>query len=278
MRLLYATRYLSAMMLALLLLAVPAQAQEDTTTETVTETEITVETESAPGEQDEKDSAPGEQDAPETEFERWVGLLKEGGLTIPVLLLLSIVGIAFIIERLFQLRRSAIVPRDLVGRVRPLWAKGDYEGILKVCKQSQSTLGNVIAFIVEHRNSSVSDVSVSAGDVAARDLRRHLLRAYPLAVVGTLAPLLGLLGTVSGMVDAFGQIAIAGLGDVSVLGGSISKALVTTLVGLVVAIPALFAYHFFKSRTNIFGVELEEEATELISDWMMKTDSPRKEA
>jgi biopolymer transport protein ExbB len=267
MKLLHLTCFLSVLAV-LLFMTAPGIAQEgddaveETTTVTVAEEETVDEAAETEGDE-----------APKSALGRWIKLLKEGGLTIPVLLLLSVIGIAFIIERLFQLRRSAIVPRDLVDRVRPLWAKGDYNGIMKVCKQSQSTLGNVIAFIVEHRNGSVSDVSISAGDVAARDLRRHLLRAYPLAVVGTLAPLLGLLGTVSGMVDAFAKIAVAGLGDVSVLGGSISKALVTTLVGLVVAIPSLFAYHFFKSRTNIFGVELEEEATELISDWMMKKDS-----
>jgi biopolymer transport protein ExbB len=263
-------RHLSLLLTVVLAASAAATAQDDVPAAAapegaaVEETQMTVTTEDA-----------ADDDAPRTEFGRWVQLLKEGGLTIPVLL--SIIAIAFIIERLFQLRRSGIVPRNLAQRVRPLWDKGDYDGILKLCRRSNSTLGNVIAFIVEHRDSGVSDVSVAAGDVAARDLRRHLLRAYPLAVVGTLAPLLGLLGTVSGMVDAFGQIAIAGLGDVSVLGGSISKALVTTLVGLVVAIPSLFAYHFFKSRTSIFGVELEEEATELISDWMMKKASASEE-
>ena len=127
---------------------------------------------------------------------------------------------------------------------------------------------------VANRRSSLTDVSSAAGDIAARDLRRHLLRAYPLAIIATVAPLLGLLGTVSGMVGAFDTVAMMGeLGDAGALGGDISKALVTTLVGLVVAIPALFAYHFFKARTQLFGVILEEEITALLADRLMTKES-----
>jgi biopolymer transport protein ExbB len=107
-----------------------------------------------------------------------------------------------------------------------------------------------------------------AGDVASRDLRRHLQKAYPLAVVATVSPLLGLLGTVIGMIGAFDKVAAAGsLGDASVLGGDISKALITTGAGLTIAVPALVLYHYFKSRTNLYAIMLEEEVGELITEW-----------
>ena len=110
-----------------------------------------------------------------------------------------------------------------------------------------------------------------AGDLAGRDMRRHLQRAYPIAVVATLSPLLGLLGTVVGMIESFEIVAIAGsLGDASLMAGSISKALVTTAGGLVIAIPALGLYHLFKSRTQGLTMQLEGEVHELLTAWFME--------
>ena len=207
----------------------------------------------------------------ETEFEKWVGKLRDAGATIPVLLFLSIVAVALILERLWTVRRKNFVPPRLVARVNKLWVQGDFDQIARLCGLQSNTFAQVVRFIVKHRGGAVADVSATAGDIAARDLRRHLLRAYPLAIIATVSPLLGLLGTVSGMVGAFDTVAMMGeLGDAGALGGDISKALVTTLVGLVVAIPSLFAYHYFKSRTQYFGVVLEEEITTLISERLMK--------
>jgi len=139
-----------------------------------------------------------------------------------------------------------------------------------LCRKRRSTLARVLAFIVEHGRASVADVSIATGDIGARELKRHLLRAYPLAVVATLAPLLGLLGTVIGMIEAFDTVVVVGMGDATALAGGISKALITTMVGLCIAVPSLFAYHFFKSRTALYAVILEEEVTELISAWRME--------
>jgi biopolymer transport protein ExbB len=125
-----------------------------------------------------------------------------------------------------------------------------------------------VAVIARHRHSSMADVSMMAGDVASRDLRRHVQKAYPLAIVATVSPLLGLFGTVIGMIGAFDKVAAAGsLGDASLLGGDISKALITTAAGLSIAIPTLVCYHYFRNRTSQFALQLEEEAGELISDW-----------
>jgi len=109
-----------------------------------------------------------------------------------------------------------------------------------------------------------------AGDIASREIAQQLQRAYPLAVVATLEPLLGLLGTVLGMIESFDSIVQTGtVGDPSLLAAGISKALVTTAVGLIIAIPFLGLYHYFKSRTNYFASILEEEVTDLISEWLL---------
>ena len=212
---------------------------------------------------------PGDEEVT-SEFAKWMQKLREGGSVIWVLFGLSIVGVAFLIERLVMLRRRRICPPGLAEQADALWRKRDYKAIADACRQRPSTLADVVSFVVRHRNASTADLSAGAGDVAARGIRRQLQRAYPLAVVGTVAPLLGLLGTVIGMVEAFDTVRVAGLGDVRLLGGSISKALMTTMVGLIVAIPSVLAYHFIKSRTNSLAVELEEQASDLISAWKLQ--------
>ena len=129
-------------------------------------------------------------------------------------------------------------------------------------------MGRMLAAIVRHRSSGVERVSTIAGDIASRDLKRHLQRAYPLAVVATVAPLLGLFGTVLGMIGAFDKIAIMGeLANPAAFGGDIGKALITTGAGLAIAIASLVLYHWFKSRINVYGVDLEEQVSVLITQW-----------
>jgi len=214
-------------------------------------------------------AAGGESDVIEGQVQEWLAKMKEGGWTIAALAFLSVIGLATALERLAMLRRGRIVPRRLADRADGLWRKGQFAEIITLCDRRPCTLGRILTFIVRHRKASIEDVSTTCGDIAARELKRHLLRAYPLAVVATLAPLLGLLGTVIGMIEAFDTVVLVGMGDATALAGGISKALITTMVGLCIAVPALFLYHIFKSRTSLFGVMLEEEVTELISDWRM---------
>ncbi len=215
--------------------------------------------------------APHPDDTPTTALEKWVGKFLDAGIIMWILLGLSILGVALILERAFNLRRKNFVPDGVTGRVTELWREGQWEQIDALCREKPSTLTDVVAFIVRHRDAPVSDVSAAAGDIASADLRRNLQRAYLLAVIAVVSPLLGLLGTVAGMIGAFDAVAVAGeMGDVRILGGHISLALVTTFGGLTVAIPMLFAYHFFRARTNLYGVRLDEEVTELISDCLMK--------
>lgn len=204
--------------------------------------------------------------------DEWLSKIAAGGRTIIALMVCSVIGLAFALERLFMLRRGAIVPRGLTAQVAALWRDRRFEDIEALCRKRRSTLARILAFIVKHRRAPMADVSTAAGDIGARELKRHLLRAYPLAVVATISPLLGLLGTVIGMIEAFDTVVLVGMGDATALAGGISKALITTMVGLCIAVPALFAYHLFKNRTQLFGVMLEEEITELIASFLMETE------
>lgn len=214
-------------------------------------------------------TAPAVAGEEKTSTQAWLTKMKQGGWTIPVQGFLSIIVVTFTLERLFNLRRKRIVPDGLAARAKALWKQGNFAQLSKEALATRSILGDILAFIVQHRDAPMQDVSVACGDIASRELRRHMGRVYPLAMVATLAPLLGLFGTVDGMIDSFDAVVLAGLGDAGVLAGGISKALITTAVGLEVAIPSLFIYHSLKNRTNGLSVQLEEQVTDLVTTWMM---------
>lgn len=189
--------------------------------------------------------------------------LRKGGITIVFLILLSISGLAYTIERISNLKRANVIPDGLVEEVEKAWVAGDFEKAESICQASDSTAGRILETFVHYRDFPPSELHPIASDIAGRDLKRHLQRAYPLAVVGAVAPLLGLMGTVFGMIESFEIVAVAGsLGDASILADGISKALVTTAVGLVIAVPFLLLYHYFKTRTTLFAVDLEEQINE----------------
>jgi biopolymer transport protein ExbB len=197
--------------------------------------------------------------------------LAQGGVTMIFLLLLSMTAVTSGLERLIHLRRDRIMPDGLADDARRLWSEGRYDDLSRLCAERPSTLASIVNALVKHRGSTYVNLSTLAGDLAARDMKQHLQRAHPIAVVATLAPLLGLLGTVIGMIESFEIVAIAGsLGDASLLAGGISKALVTTATGLVIAVPALALYHYFRGRAGRLTVELEEILNELLASWFLE--------
>jgi biopolymer transport protein ExbB len=204
----------------------------------------------------------------------WGDRLKQGGPAAIVQIGLSIFGAGFIFERLARLRRKNLVPDGLANEARKLWREGKFDELEQLAEAQPSTLARVIGFIARNRQSPMVEVSEVCGDMVSRELATHYQRAYPLGIVATLEPLLGLLGMILGMITTFETVAVAGsLGDASQLAGGISEALVTTGLGLAIAIPFLALYHYFKHRTASFGVLLEEQVTSLLIEWLMHKQS-----
>jgi biopolymer transport protein ExbB len=203
----------------------------------------------------------------------WGDKLKESGKVGIVQFGLSAFGAIFIFERLSGLRRRHVVPIGLTSRARQLWKEGKFDELEKLGEAEPSTLARVISFIARNRRSPMAEVSQIAGELASRELAIHHQRAYPLGIVSTLQPLLGLLGMIFGMITTFETVAAAGsLGDPTQLASGISEALVTTGLGLAFAIPFLALYHYFKHRTNGYGVQLEGEVTSLLTEWLLKPE------
>ncbi|MFT3785486.1 MAG: MotA/TolQ/ExbB proton channel family protein [Tepidisphaeraceae bacterium] len=218
-------------------------------------------------------SAEGEQASPLSAS--WGDKLKHAGAVGAIQLLLSVFGGVFAIERFFGLRQKFLNPKGLSAHARRLWSAGKFAELERLKDTHPSTLGRVISFIATNRGSSLSDVSEIAGDLVSRDIEIHYRKAYPLGIVATLAPLLGLLGMIVGMIHTFEIVSMAGsLGDPTQLAAGISEALVTTGLGLAIAIPFLSLYHYFKHRTSGLGVQLEEEVTTLLTLWLMRKAQP----
>lgn len=192
----------------------------------------------------------------------------EGGAALLITLGLSILFLAVTLERLWNLRASNVRPEDLLSRVQALWVERRFEDIERALTEQAngSTLGRVIGRLLEHRHQSYEIVSRLAGEVASMELRGHQQKAYALAIVATVAPIVGLLGTVLGMVEAFHVIAFSdAMGNPALLAGGISKALINTAAGLAVALPALGMHHYFKHRLATLGLALEQDINALIN-------------
>ena len=200
--------------------------------------------------------------------------LSNGGTGVLVIFALSILMGAVTIERFVRFKKKNVVPDGLLTQLTPLWQANNFAGIQELATKSDSTLGRIVSYIVEHRKQNISVINAGAGDIASIELRHHQQRAYPLAVVATVAPIVGLLGTVIGMIEAFHVIAFSGaMGDPALLAGGISKALTNTAAGLSVALPALALHHFFKNRQVFLSLALEKQVNQIISQWFL-VDAP----
>jgi biopolymer transport protein ExbB len=196
--------------------------------------------------------------------------ISNGGMGIIVILALSILALAVSIERLVHFRAKFIVPEGLIEQILPLWRAGEFDQLKEFLAQQDSTLARIVSYMLAQRRHGISIVANGAGDLASLELRQHQQKAYPLAVVATVAPIVGLLGTVVGMIEAFHVIAYAGgMGDPALLAGGISKALINTAAGLSVALPALGMHHFFKNRITMLSLSLEAKINRLVNECLM---------
>jgi biopolymer transport protein ExbB len=185
--------------------------------------------------------------------------LTNGGIGIYVIGALSVLMLAVCLERLANLRAHKLAPQELADEAQTLWREGHFEQLRERVMDGANPLARIVGFLVEHRHFTAELLATRASDLAATELREQQQKAYALNVVATIAPIVGLLGTVVGMIEAFHVIAFNGMGDPTLLAGGISKALVNTAAGLSVALPSLAMHHFFRNRMVKVGIRLERQ-------------------
>lgn len=193
-----------------------------------------------------------------------VEIVKSGGWLMAPIILCGIITMGIILERFWTLQQKRVVPADLTSKVWG-WVKKDALDQRQIQTLHQgSPLGQILAagLVNRDRERSVMKESIEdTGRHVVHELERYL---DTLATIAGISPLLGLLGTVSGMIQAFAAITTQGVGNPAVLAGGIATALITTAAGLTVAIPALIAYRYYRNRVDTLVVEMEKEAIKLV--------------
>lgn len=188
------------------------------------------------------------------------------------ILLCSVIAMAIIAERFWTLQRRRIAPGDLVAQVWQ-WAKAGHLSEERIRNLGRgSPLGRILAAALTSRDRDREIMKESIEDVGrhvVHDLERYL---NTLGTIASITPLLGLLGTVIGMIKVFAVITTQGVGDPGVLAGGISQALLTTAAGLTVAIPSLMFYRYFRGRVDDLVVTMEQEALKMIETLHSGTD------
>lgn len=191
-------------------------------------------------------------------------LVQAGGWLMIPILLCSIISAAICVERFWTLRTEQVAPRNLLAQVWT-WIKNNEMDARKLRElRNSSPLGQILAAGITTHRRGRDIMKESIEEVAnhvVHEMERYL---NTLGTVAAITPLLGLLGTVIGMIKVFTAIRLEGTGNAAVLAGGISEALITTAAGLTVAIPSLFFYRFFQRRVDELVIGMEQEALKLV--------------
>jgi biopolymer transport protein ExbB len=191
-------------------------------------------------------------------------IVKSGGWLMLPIILCSVISAAIILERIWTLQQRRVLPRNLTRQVWEWVSKNqlNHEHIKSL--HEGSPLGEILAagLSSRHRDREAMKEGIEdTGRHVVHELERYL---NTLGTIAAVSPLLGLLGTVIGMVKVFAAITTHGVGDPAVLAGGISEALITTAAGLSVAIPSLIGYRYLRGRVDALVVQMEKEAITLV--------------
>jgi biopolymer transport protein ExbB len=193
-----------------------------------------------------------------------IELVVKGGPFMYPILFCSIVSLALLIERLWILRRTSVIPRDFIIKVEDLVQRNKISDAIFLCKGNSSSIARTFLAGLKNTGRGMWLVKEAIEEKGRREgviLERNI---GVLLTIANLSPLLGLLGTVSGMIKTFNAISVYGVGGPAPLAGGIAEALITTAAGLLVAIPTLVAYRFILDKAQILIFEMEESSIRLM--------------
>ena len=189
----------------------------------------------------------------------------KGGLVLWVIMALSVVALAIIIERILYFRSIRTDEDKLFLRVKASVEKGHFEEALSICDNNESPLSALIKVGIEYRAYPESAQKEILKDAAAQEVPRLERNVSALGTIAHIAPLLGLLGTVTGTMKAFGVLGRFGaVADPSILAKGVSEALITTVGGIVVAVPTVIFYNLLVNKVNLILLKMENQVTALV--------------
>ena len=180
------------------------------------------------------------------------------------LILTSIVGLTFIVERGIALRWQAVIPSDIEAAVESCLTRADVPVLQRLCRQKKSPLSRLLLEASEHLDWPQEDTADALQTRARHEIVRLERGLVVLEIIVGIAPLLGLVGTIVGMMAVFADVGQAGLTDASKLAHGIALILRATLLGLLIAIPSLISWSYFSKKVEMFAVEMETLCDEFI--------------
>jgi biopolymer transport protein ExbB len=188
----------------------------------------------------------------------------------------SIAALAIFIERLWSLRVQKVMPHALTERVIKLIMEDKHSAAQELCNASTNPLAKLYAKVFQRRNDPMPLVKESLEEEGRQQAAQLEKYTSGLALIASISPLLGLLGTVLGMISAFQRVSHSGYSSPMDLAAGVWEALLTTAFGLIVGIPALLAYHFILGKVDRTILRLEEETTRLVDLIHIETASSSK--
>lgn len=191
-------------------------------------------------------------------------LLKHGGwLMLPIAICL-LLTLAISVERLVNLRLGRYLDSDLLDRVRTLLGQSDFDGALQTCRSKNIMFNRLMETAIVYRDLDAADMRQLLEDQSKQEAEVLDRFLGTMRTVGTIAPLLGLLGTVTGMIKVFQTLSAVGFAQTNNLSGGIAEALITTAAGLCVAIPAIVLNNYFEGRATTILLLMEKRIIELV--------------
>lgn len=206
----------------------------------------------------------------------WEFFVRGGPLMWP-LLACSIIALAITIERLFSLRQSKIIPRELIEEVERLTRMGRLNDIEQLLKRNSSPICPIIMVAIKNagmRREIIRDYMEEAGATQAYTIERYI---DILSIIAAIAPLLGFLGTVTGMLTSFQAVSTSGEHSSQLLASGISEALITTVVGLSIGIPVYVCYRLLIARSDFLLLEMEKSSARILEYLKGETHEVQKE-
>ena len=185
-------------------------------------------------------------------------LFVKGGPVMYPLALMSILTVAVVIEKVFSLRTSRVVHGEIVSCIESIRTPADIPLAVKICERFDTPFANIIRAGLAEANKPIFIVRQAMEDTGRREVKRLERYMVVLETAAAAGPLLGLLGTVIGMIQVFSVISVSGAGQAGMLSGGIAQALIATVSGLIIAVPALIIFNFLDARIEGMVTRIDE--------------------
>ena len=189
-------------------------------------------------------------------------MIKRGVVMIPILAC-SVIALAIVIERFINLTEGKVIPKDFFARIKGLLLEGHINEALSICSKSNKPIAKIIEAGIMKYYFGRDEIKEAIEDAGRHEIASVEKYLNILSTIAGVAPLLGLLGTVTGMIKVFNIISLGGIGKAEELAGGIGEALITTAAGLSIAIPTLVFHNIFSERADRLILKMEKSSMEL---------------